>query len=128
VSIGLLGGGGAVLAVPVLIYVLGEDPHVATTASLLVVLGGAGFGAVVHAGNQQVCWRHAASFVPPAAIGVAAGTVANDAVSGGVLVAALVPVLLVAAVATWRRGVRRPAGARRCARCGCASPASRSAR
>jgi len=35
--LGAMGGGGSILAVPLLVYVLGEDPHSATTTSLLVV-------------------------------------------------------------------------------------------
>jgi uncharacterized protein len=43
----MLGGGGSVLAVPVLVYVLGQSVHQATTASLVNVTAGAivgGFG------------------------------------------------------------------------------------
>ena len=40
-SLGMLGGGGSVLAVPVLVYILGQNVHQATTASLVVVTAGA---------------------------------------------------------------------------------------
>ncbi len=109
-SIGLLGGGGAVLALPVLVYVLGEDAHAATTASLVVVLAGAACGAALQARNRCVCWRHAAVFVVPAVVGVALGTVANRAVSSGVLLAPLAPIMVASAVAMWRRaGADAPA-------------------
>ena len=36
-SLGALGGGGSILAVPVLVYVLGQSPAQATTGSLVVV-------------------------------------------------------------------------------------------
>jgi uncharacterized protein len=36
-SLGLVGGGGAIIAVPVLVYVLGESVKQATTASLVIV-------------------------------------------------------------------------------------------
>ena len=36
-SLGALGGGGSILTVPALVYLLGESPHSATTASLIVV-------------------------------------------------------------------------------------------
>ncbi|UTI66857.1 TSUP family transporter [Paraconexibacter antarcticus] len=45
VVVGMLGGGGAILTVPVLVYVLGQDVHEATTTSLLVVAAAAGMGA-----------------------------------------------------------------------------------
>ena len=43
-SLGMLGGGGSVLAVPVLVYILGQSVHQATTASLVVVTAGAVVG------------------------------------------------------------------------------------
>lgn len=36
-ALGALGGGGSILTVPALVYVLGQDPHTATTSSLLIV-------------------------------------------------------------------------------------------
>jgi len=45
-SLGLLGSGGSILAVPVLVYGLGQDPVQATTGSLVVVGATATLGAV----------------------------------------------------------------------------------
>src|SRR5664279_4806567 len=36
-SLGALGGGGSILTVPALVYLLGQDPRAATTGSLLIV-------------------------------------------------------------------------------------------
>ena len=36
-SLGALGGGGSILTVPALVYLLHQQPHAATTAALLVV-------------------------------------------------------------------------------------------
>src|SRR5688572_23588465 len=36
-SLGLIGGGGSILAVPLLVYVIGLDPHIAIGTSALVV-------------------------------------------------------------------------------------------
>jgi len=36
-SLGLLGGGGFILTVPILVYVIGQDVHAATGTSLAVV-------------------------------------------------------------------------------------------
>ena len=47
-SLGALGGGGSILTVPVLVYLLGQSPHQATTASLVVVGVAALFGAAWH--------------------------------------------------------------------------------
>ena len=48
-SLGALGGGGSILTVPALVYLLGQSPHQATIASLLVVGLAAVAGAITHA-------------------------------------------------------------------------------
>jgi uncharacterized membrane protein YfcA len=100
-AIGALGGGGSVIAVPILVYVLGQDVHEATTASLVVVTAGAVAGGLGHARDGNVCWRHAGAFAAAALPGVVAGTALGDAVSPGALLVAFALVMLVAAAATW---------------------------
>jgi hypothetical protein len=102
-SVGMLGGGGAVLSIPVLVYVLGQDVHAATTASLVVVAAASLAGGLGQARERRVCWKHARAFAPPALLGVGLGTVANQAVDGELLLVLFAPVMLVAAWATWRR-------------------------
>ena len=55
-SLGALGGGGSILTVPALVYLLGESPHSATTASLIIVGVTSLVGMAVHlrAGRVQV--------------------------------------------------------------------------
>lgn len=101
-ALGMLGGGGTVLAVPVLVYVLDQDVHAATTASLVVVAAAALAGGWGQARGGQVCWSHAAVFAPAAVAGAAAGTAANAAADGDVLLVAFALVMLVAAAFTWR--------------------------
>ena len=103
IAVGMLGGGGSVLAVPVLVYVLGQTVSEATTASLIVVTAGALAGGFGHARAGRVCWRHAWSFTGAAVPGIVAGTVAGDAVGGRLLVAGFALVMLAAAVAIWRK-------------------------
>jgi uncharacterized membrane protein YfcA len=102
-SIGMLGGGGSVLAVPVLVYVLGQSVHDATTASLVVVTAGALAGGIGHAREGRVCWRHAGAFTAAAVPGVIAGTALGERVSGSALIAAFAVVMLGAAAAIWRK-------------------------
>lgn len=101
--VGGIGGGGAILALPVLVYVLGEQVSPASTSSLIVVALAAAVGAGSLARHGHVCWRLALTFSLPAAAGTFLGTLANRAVSGPVLIVAFVPVMLVAAGATWQR-------------------------
>jgi uncharacterized membrane protein YfcA len=53
-SLGALGGGGSILAVAALVYLLGQSAHQATTASLLVVGVAAVVGAITHARAGRV--------------------------------------------------------------------------
>ncbi|MDP9346600.1 MAG: TSUP family transporter, partial [Actinomycetota bacterium] len=101
-AVGLLGGGGSVLAVPVLVYALNQGVGEATTASLVVVAAGALAGGVGHARAGRVCWRHAGTFTAAALPGIGVGTVAGNAAGGNLLLAAFAAVMLAAAQATWR--------------------------
>ena len=103
-SLGMLGGGGAVLAVPVLVYVLDQDVHAATTSSLAVVAAAALAGGLAQTRERRVCWRHAIAFVVPAVAGVAVGTVVNQAVGNSALLALFAVAMLAAAWVTWREG------------------------
>jgi uncharacterized membrane protein YfcA len=101
--VGAVGGGGAILALPVLIYVLGEPVGPASTASLVVVSVAAAIGAGSLARHGRVCWHLAFTFAVPAAAGSLLGTIASRNVGAAALVLAFVPVMVLAAVATWRR-------------------------
>lgn len=102
-AVGMVGGGGAVLAVPVLVYAVGLGVHEATTASLAVVSLGAAAGAVGQARRGTVCWGSAGWFALAAALGSLLGTVANRALGGAVLLLIFSAVMLLAARATWTR-------------------------
>ena len=106
-SLGMLGGGGSVLAVPVLVYVLGQSVQRATTASLVIVTAGAVVGGLSHAQEGRVCWRHAVALTVAALPGVIAGTTLGQAVSGTTLIAAFAVIMLAAAAATWRKASRQ---------------------
>jgi uncharacterized membrane protein YfcA len=104
--VGAVGGGGGVLALPVLVYLLGERVGPASTASLVVVAVAAGIGAGALALRGHVCWRVALTFSAPAAAGSLGGAIANSAVSPKALILSFVPVMLVASGATWQRARR----------------------
>ncbi|HLM50026.1 MAG TPA: TSUP family transporter, partial [Solirubrobacteraceae bacterium] len=53
-AVGMFGGGGSVLAVPILVYVLSQSVAEATTASLAVVAAGAIAGGLSHAQAGRV--------------------------------------------------------------------------
>lgn len=105
-SLGALGGGGSILAVPALVYLLGQSPHQATTASLLVVGIAASAGAVVHARAGRVRLREGAVFGILGIAGSYLGSRASAAVPANVLLAGFGVLMLAVAAAMITR--RRP--------------------
>jgi uncharacterized membrane protein YfcA len=100
---GMVGGGGAVLAVPVLVYVVGLGVHEATTVSLAVVAMAAATGTVGQARRGAVCWTSAAWLSAAAVLGGFVGAAVNRALGGAVLLLIFSGVMLIAARATWER-------------------------
>lgn len=100
--IGALGGGGSILAVPVLVHLLHQDPQTATTASLVIVGSSALTGAAVHSRAGRVRWRAGLAF---GALGVGAsllGSRLNRGVDPELLLLAFAGLMVVAAVAMLR--------------------------
>jgi len=102
-SLGALGGGGSILAVPVLVYAAGQTPQQATTTSLVLVTFTALIGIVPH-------WRAGRVRVLPGVVFSLAGVGAsllgshwNHAVDADVLLLAFSMLMLVAAFAMCRR-------------------------
>ena len=56
-SLGLIGGGGSIITVPVLVYVIGVEPHQAIGMSLAVVGITSLIGAALHSRRDNVRWR-----------------------------------------------------------------------
>jgi uncharacterized membrane protein YfcA len=85
VSLGLLGGGGSILAVPVLVYVARVEVHAAIGMSLAVVGATALVGGLVHARAGRVDLRAAALFGGAGMLGAPLGAQATHAVAPRVL-------------------------------------------
>jgi uncharacterized membrane protein YfcA len=62
VSLGALGGGGSILTVPALVYVVGEPAHAATTESLVIVGITSIVAAIGHARVKRVRWGSGIAF------------------------------------------------------------------
>ena len=96
-SLGLIGGGGSILAVPLMAYVVGLSPHlaigtsaVAVAASALVNLGG-------HARAHTVKWPCAVVFAVTGMAGAAIGAQIGKRVDGQALLAAFGILMIVVA-------------------------------
>src|SRR3954468_6222300 len=74
-SLGLIGGGESVLAVPLLLYVVGvRDPHVAIGTSALAVALNAFANLAQHARAGTVKWPCAVTFAVSGVIGAVIGS------------------------------------------------------
>ncbi|WP_145910356.1 sulfite exporter TauE/SafE family protein [Kitasatospora viridis] len=110
-ALGGLGGGGSMLAVPALVYLLGFSPAGAGTASLLIVAVTSLTGLLAHAKGGRVRWRTGALFAAAGLPAAAAGGALSAHVPAGLLTAAFA---LLAATAAGR--MLRPARGRAPAR------------
>lgn len=108
VSLGLLGGGGSILSVPLLVYVAGWSPHQAATGSLFVVGVTSAIGLVAHARAGRVRWRTGLVFGFAGMPGAYAGGRLAALVPGGVLLVAFALMMLAASAGMIRgRGASR---------------------
>lgn len=70
VSLGLIGGGGSILTVPVLVYLFGINPALATAYSLFVVGASSLVGVIPKYISKDIHWRAAVFFGIPSIISV----------------------------------------------------------
>lgn len=112
--IGALGGGGGVLTVPALVYLLHVPTREAAAASLVIVGTAALVGLPAHARSGNVRWPAGLAF---GAVGTAAaigGTLLSRQLDGDVLLLAFAVIILVSATLMLRDAIatrRRSAGA-----------------
>lgn len=102
VVLGMLGGGGAILMLPMLVYVVDVEPKAAIATSLFVVGSTSLVGSAVHARAGRVQWRLGAAFGAAAMGGAFAGGRVAYAVPATALLAAFALVMLVTATAMLR--------------------------
>jgi uncharacterized membrane protein YfcA len=115
--LGLIGAGGAVVAVPAFIYLFGFSALEATTASLAVVAVSAATGAIPRFRLKQVRLRQALLFWGLGIIGTFAGSRLATVIPEAVVVAGFAIVMLGAALAMWRKSsALEPTGEVRTAR------------
>ncbi len=105
-GLGALGGGGSILAVPVLVYALGQSPAQATTGSLVIVGVTALIGAITAYRADNVLLGRGVTFGLLAIGGAAAGAIASALVSEPVLLAAFAGLMLVVGGVITTREVR----------------------
>jgi len=106
-SLGLVGGGGSIFAVPLIIYVVGvPSVHVAIGTTALAVAVNAAANLVSHARMKTVKWRCAAVFAVAGMVGAFGGSSLSKIVNGQrLLVLFAMLMLIIAALMFARRSV-----------------------
>lgn len=102
VSLGLLGGGGSILTVPILIYALGVEEKSAIASSLLVVGATSAVAAIQHARAGNVVWRVALVFAGAGMAGAFIGGKLAKFLPASVLLVFFALIMFGTAFAMWR--------------------------
>ena len=98
-SLGLVGGGGSILAVPLMVYVVGvPDAHVAIGTSAIAVAANAAVNLSNHARGGTVVWSCALPFAAAGIFGAFAGSILGKMMDGQRLLALFALLMLVIAV------------------------------
>jgi hypothetical protein len=98
-SLGLVGGGGSILAVPLMVYVVGvAEPHVAIGTSAIAVAANAAINLSNHARGGTVVWPVALIFAAAGMAGAFGGSILGKMVDGQKLLALFALVMIVIAL------------------------------
>lgn len=97
-SLGLIGGGGSILAVPLMAYVLGLPPHVAIGTSAIAVAASALANLAAHARARTVKWPCAFVFAVSGVVGAALGAQLGKHIDGQALLGAFGVLMLAIAL------------------------------
>jgi uncharacterized membrane protein YfcA len=102
-TLGLVGGGGSILAVPLLVYVVGmSSPHAAIGTSAIAVAASAAANLLGHAKQKTVKWSCAIVFALAGIVGAALGANLGKMVDGGRLLTLFGVLMIVVGLAMLR--------------------------
>jgi hypothetical protein len=102
-TLGLVGGGGSVLAVPLLVYFVGvSDPHVAIGTSAVAVAANALASLAHHAHSRTIKWRCASVFAAFGVVGALIGSTLGKRMNGEELLALFGLLMLVVGALMFR--------------------------
>lgn len=108
VSLGLLGGGGSILTVPILLYAMKVEPHQAIAMSLFVVATTSGFSAIRHASKGNVSWKTGFLFSLGAMSGAYVGGRIGALIPAAILLVAFSLMMGLTAIMMMRKGFEAP--------------------
>ena len=108
-SLALVGGGGSILAVPLMVYLVGvRDPHVAIGSSALAVAANAALGLAHHARAGHVRWACGLVFAASGVVGAFAGSTLGKAYDGQKLLFLFALVMVLVGALMLRRRTKAP--------------------
>jgi uncharacterized membrane protein YfcA len=110
-TLGLIGGGGSIMATPLLLYVVGLPPHVAIGTGALAVSANSFINFGGHARSGNVRWRSAILFAVIGMAGAAIGSTLGKTFDGQRLLFLFAVLMVVVGVMMLRRGSRPPGAA-----------------
>lgn len=102
ISLGVLGGGGSILTVPILVYALGVEEKSAIASSLLVVGATSAVAVIQHARAGNVAWRVALVFAGAGMVGAFLGGRLAAFIAAPILLALFALIMFGTAWAMWR--------------------------
>lgn len=102
-TLGLVGGGGSIIATPLLLYVVGLPPHVAIGTGALSVSANAFANLAGYARAKCVQWRSALVFSLVGVMGAALGSQFGKRVDGAHLLIVFAMLMIVVGVLMLRR-------------------------
>ncbi|MDJ0391127.1 sulfite exporter TauE/SafE family protein [Roseomonas sp. E05] len=108
-TLGLIGGGGSIMATPLLLYVVGLQPHMAIGTGALAVSANAFINFAGHARAGNVRWRDAVLFAAVGVAGAAVGAWFGKSFDGQRLLFLFAVLMVAVGVLMLRRGHGRPA-------------------
>lgn len=114
-SLGLTGGGGAIFAVPLLVYGAGLPAHDAVATSLAAVGATAAAGFLRRWGQGQVELRTGLLFAVAGMLGAPVGAALSRRLPAGLLLFAFAVLMVVVAARMWSKARATPAKASDCA-------------
>jgi uncharacterized membrane protein YfcA len=104
-TLGLFGGGGSILAVPLMVYCVGvPSPHMAIGTSAVAVAANAASGLMNHARKGSVRWRCALFYSVAGVGGALGGSFIGKSVDGQKLLFLFALLMLIVAAQMFRRG------------------------
>ena len=102
--LGLVGGGGSILAVPLMVYLVGvRSPHLAIGTSALAVAANAALGLSTHARDGNVKWRCSIVFALSGIVGALAGSTLGKSFDGQKLLFLFALVMIAVGILMLRR-------------------------